>query len=100
MSGLIIPYVNQCSLSLPHIFGVIILGPVPAITEALKKAGLTLKDMDLVEVCYTQCRNYINHQTENHKANIKTASKDPLLGKCSLLYNLSQLHCIYILVYV
>lgn len=26
------------------------LGPVPAITEVLKKAGLTLKDMDLVEV--------------------------------------------------
>lgn len=26
------------------------LGPVPAITEALKKAGLSLKDMDLVEV--------------------------------------------------
>lgn len=25
-------------------------GPVPAITEVLKKAGLTLKDMDLVEV--------------------------------------------------
>ncbi|XP_042308653.1 3-ketoacyl-CoA thiolase, mitochondrial [Sceloporus undulatus] len=26
------------------------IGPVPAITEALKKAGLSLKDMDLVEV--------------------------------------------------
>lgn len=26
------------------------IGPVPAITEVLKKAGLTLKDMDLVEV--------------------------------------------------
>lgn len=25
-------------------------GPVPAITEALKKVGLTLNDMDLVEV--------------------------------------------------
>lgn len=29
----------------------IVLGPVPAITETLKKAGLTLNDMDLVEVC-------------------------------------------------
>ena len=27
-----------------------VTGPVPAITEALKKAGLTLQDMDLVEV--------------------------------------------------
>ena len=26
------------------------IGPVPAITEVLKKAGLSLKDMDLVEV--------------------------------------------------
>lgn len=26
------------------------IGPVPAITGALKKAGLSLKDMDLVEV--------------------------------------------------
>lgn len=26
------------------------IGPVPAITEVLKKAGLTLKDMDLIEV--------------------------------------------------
>ncbi|KAK7934435.1 hypothetical protein WMY93_005331 [Mugilogobius chulae] len=26
------------------------IGPVPAITEALKKAGLSLSDMDLVEV--------------------------------------------------
>lgn len=33
----------------------ITLGPVPAITEALKKAGLTLNNMDLVEVCY-QCK--------------------------------------------
>lgn len=33
-------------------FDLIILGPVPAITGALKKAGLTLNDMDLVEVCY------------------------------------------------
>ncbi|GAB0202518.1 3-ketoacyl-CoA thiolase, mitochondrial isoform X2 [Grus americana] len=31
----------------PSIMGI---GPVPAITEVLKKAGLTLKDMDLVEV--------------------------------------------------
>ncbi|XP_025895708.1 3-ketoacyl-CoA thiolase, mitochondrial isoform X2 [Nothoprocta perdicaria] len=31
----------------PNIMGI---GPVPAITEVLKKAGLTLKDMDLVEV--------------------------------------------------
>lgn len=31
----------------PSIMGI---GPVPAITEALKKAGLTLNDMDLVEV--------------------------------------------------
>ncbi|XP_072538101.1 3-ketoacyl-CoA thiolase, mitochondrial [Salminus brasiliensis] len=31
----------------PSIMGI---GPVPAITTALKKAGLTLKDMDLVEV--------------------------------------------------
>ncbi|KAM6475068.1 3-ketoacyl-CoA thiolase, mitochondrial isoform 2-T2 [Liasis olivaceus] len=31
----------------PHIMGI---GPVPAVTEALKKAGLSLKDMDLVEV--------------------------------------------------
>uniref|UniRef100_A0A8C9T0I3 Acetyl-CoA acyltransferase 2 n=1 Tax=Scleropages formosus TaxID=113540 RepID=A0A8C9T0I3_SCLFO len=31
----------------PSIMGI---GPVPAITEALKKAGLSLKDMDLVEV--------------------------------------------------
>nr|XP_020669150.1 3-ketoacyl-CoA thiolase, mitochondrial [Pogona vitticeps] len=31
----------------PNIMGI---GPVPAITEALKKAGLSLKDMDLVEV--------------------------------------------------
>lgn len=30
-----------------------LLGPVPAVTEALKKAGLTIKDMDLVEVCGT-----------------------------------------------
>lgn len=30
-------------------------GPVPAVTEALKKAGLTINDMDLVEVCDTQC---------------------------------------------
>lgn len=29
-----------------------ITGPVPAITEALKKAGLSVKDMDLVEVSY------------------------------------------------
>lgn len=33
-----------------------VLGPVPAITEALKKAGLTLNNMDLVEVCL-QCKN-------------------------------------------
>ncbi|XP_063151899.1 3-ketoacyl-CoA thiolase, mitochondrial [Candoia aspera] len=31
----------------PQIMGI---GPVPAVTEALKKAGLSLKDMDLVEV--------------------------------------------------
>lgn len=31
----------------PSIMGI---GPVPAITEALKKAGLSIKDMDLVEV--------------------------------------------------
>lgn len=31
----------------PSIMGI---GPVPAVTEALKKAGLTLNDMDLVEV--------------------------------------------------
>ncbi|XP_070599676.1 3-ketoacyl-CoA thiolase, mitochondrial isoform X3 [Erythrolamprus reginae] len=31
----------------PNIMGI---GPVPAVTEALKKAGLSLKDMDLVEV--------------------------------------------------
>ncbi|NWJ05456.1 THIM protein, partial [Crypturellus undulatus] len=31
----------------PNIMGT---GPVPAITEVLKKAGLSLKDMDLVEV--------------------------------------------------
>uniref|UniRef100_A0A452GXC7 Uncharacterized protein n=1 Tax=Gopherus agassizii TaxID=38772 RepID=A0A452GXC7_9SAUR len=31
----------------PNIMGI---GPVPAITEALKKSGLSLKDMDLVEV--------------------------------------------------
>jgi len=32
-------------------FPLMVLGPVPAITEALKKAGLSLNDMDLVEVC-------------------------------------------------
>lgn len=32
-----------------------LLGPVPAVTEALKKAGLTINDMDLVEVCDTHC---------------------------------------------
>ncbi|KAG8539578.1 hypothetical protein GDO81_020720 [Engystomops pustulosus] len=37
-------HVSGCE---PKIMGI---GPVPAITEALKKAGLTLKDMDLVEV--------------------------------------------------
>uniref|UniRef100_A0A667Y8J6 Acetyl-CoA acyltransferase 2 n=1 Tax=Myripristis murdjan TaxID=586833 RepID=A0A667Y8J6_9TELE len=38
-------HVSGCD---PSIMGI---GPVPAITEALKKAGLSLKDMDLVEVC-------------------------------------------------
>ncbi|XP_028648170.1 3-ketoacyl-CoA thiolase, mitochondrial [Erpetoichthys calabaricus] len=37
-------HVSGCD---PSIMGI---GPVPAITEALKKAGLYLKDMDLVEV--------------------------------------------------
>uniref|UniRef100_G3NIZ1 Acetyl-CoA acyltransferase 2 n=1 Tax=Gasterosteus aculeatus aculeatus TaxID=481459 RepID=G3NIZ1_GASAC len=37
-------HVSGCD---PSIMGI---GPVPAITEALKKAGLTLNDMDLVEV--------------------------------------------------
>ncbi|KAI1901138.1 hypothetical protein AGOR_G00057110 [Albula goreensis] len=37
-------HVSGCD---PSIMGI---GPVPAITEALKKAGLSLKDMDLVEV--------------------------------------------------
>ncbi|XP_026886757.1 3-ketoacyl-CoA thiolase, mitochondrial [Electrophorus electricus] len=37
-------HVSGCD---PSVMGI---GPVPAITEALKKAGLTLKDMDLVEV--------------------------------------------------
>lgn len=37
-------HVSGCD---PSIMGI---GPVPAITEALKKAGLTIKDMDLVEV--------------------------------------------------
>ncbi|MCI4381002.1 hypothetical protein PGIGA_G00246470 [Pangasianodon gigas] len=37
-------HVSGCD---PTIMGI---GPVPAITEALKKAGLTLNDMDLVEV--------------------------------------------------
>uniref|UniRef100_A0A4W5QZ79 Acetyl-CoA acyltransferase 2 n=1 Tax=Hucho hucho TaxID=62062 RepID=A0A4W5QZ79_9TELE len=37
-------HVSGCD---PSIMGI---GPVPAITEALKKAGLTLQDMDLVEV--------------------------------------------------
>lgn len=38
-------HVSGCD---PSIMGI---GPVPAITEALKKASLTLNDMDLVEVC-------------------------------------------------
>lgn len=37
-------HVSGCD---PSIMGI---GPVPAVTEALKKAGLSLKDMDLVEV--------------------------------------------------
>ncbi|CAL8249172.1 unnamed protein product [Merluccius merluccius] len=37
-------HVSGCD---PSIMGI---GPVPAITEALKKAGLSLSDMDLVEV--------------------------------------------------
>ncbi|PWA19794.1 hypothetical protein CCH79_00007021, partial [Gambusia affinis] len=37
-------HVSGCD---PSIMGI---GPVPAITEALKKAGLSVKDMDLVEV--------------------------------------------------
>ncbi|XP_041436571.1 3-ketoacyl-CoA thiolase, mitochondrial isoform X1 [Xenopus laevis] len=37
-------HVSGCD---PNIMG---FGPVPAITEALKKSGLTLQDMDLVEV--------------------------------------------------
>ncbi|KAG8456846.1 hypothetical protein GDO86_002579, partial [Hymenochirus boettgeri] len=37
-------HVSGCD---PNIMG---FGPVPAITEVLKKSGLTLKDMDLVEV--------------------------------------------------
>lgn len=37
-------FVSGCD---PSIMGI---GPVPAISGALKKAGLSLKDMDLVEV--------------------------------------------------
>lgn len=40
----------------------ILPGPVPAVTEALKKAGLTIKDMDLVEVCDTH-RRHCSSQT-------------------------------------
>ncbi|KAM9329818.1 3-ketoacyl-CoA thiolase, mitochondrial [Gastrophryne carolinensis] len=41
----------------PNIMGI---GPVPAITEALKKAGLALKDMDLVEVNEAFAAQYLS----------------------------------------
>lgn len=41
----------------PKIMGI---GPVPAITEALKKAGLALKDMDLVEVNEAFAAQYLS----------------------------------------
>lgn len=41
----------------------ILLGPVPAITEALKKAGLTLNDMDLVEVFYFVTYSFVFNQS-------------------------------------
>ncbi|XP_068107477.1 3-ketoacyl-CoA thiolase, mitochondrial [Hyperolius riggenbachi] len=41
----------------PNIMGI---GPVPAITEALKKAGLGLKDMDLVEVNEAFAAQYLS----------------------------------------
>ncbi|XP_040192809.1 3-ketoacyl-CoA thiolase, mitochondrial [Rana temporaria] len=41
----------------PKIMGI---GPVPAITEALKKAGLSLKDMDLVEVNEAFAAQYLS----------------------------------------
>ncbi|XP_006627237.1 3-ketoacyl-CoA thiolase, mitochondrial [Lepisosteus oculatus] len=44
LARLVAYHVSGCD---PNIMGI---GPVPAITEALKKAGLSLKDMDLVEV--------------------------------------------------
>ncbi|KAL7828537.1 hypothetical protein SRHO_G00321710 [Serrasalmus rhombeus] len=44
LARLVAYHISGCD---PSIMGI---GPVPAITEALKKAGLTLKDMDLVEV--------------------------------------------------
>ncbi|KAE8636741.1 hypothetical protein XENTR_v10003112 [Xenopus tropicalis] len=40
----------------PNIMG---FGPVPAITEALKKSGLTIQDMDLVEVLTPKCMDFI-----------------------------------------
>ncbi|KAL6458683.1 hypothetical protein MHYP_G00321550 [Metynnis hypsauchen] len=44
LARLVAYHISGCD---PSIMGI---GPVPAITEALKKAGLALKDMDLVEV--------------------------------------------------
>lgn len=49
-------HVSGCE---PKIMGI---GPVPAITEALKKAGLTLKDMDLVEVNEAFAAQYLSVQ--------------------------------------
>lgn len=47
-------HVSGCD---PNIMGI---GPVPAITEALKKAGLSLKDMDLVEVNEAFAAQYLS----------------------------------------
>ncbi|CAI9619879.1 unnamed protein product [Staurois parvus] len=47
-------HVSGCD---PKIMGI---GPVPAVTEALKKAGLTLKDMDLVEVNEAFAAQYLS----------------------------------------
>ncbi|XP_072272558.1 3-ketoacyl-CoA thiolase, mitochondrial [Pyxicephalus adspersus] len=47
-------HVSGCE---PKIMGI---GPVPAITEALKKAGLALKDIDLVEVNEAFAAQYLS----------------------------------------
>ncbi|KAM5193904.1 3-ketoacyl-CoA thiolase, mitochondrial [Mantella aurantiaca] len=47
-------HVSGCE---PKIMGI---GPVPAVTEALKKAGLNLKDMDLVEVNEAFAAQYLS----------------------------------------